>query len=211
MSGLSPAGRGAVGTREFRTQSFEQAVGESGCVQDFAEQQEGAPGVLVTRDLDKDFADRRVVRETLRAVQQPDIELTFGGAEVGGGLRVIALGVVHQEAWVHLEEARQQSTRGLRHVWTLAALDLREVGLADGLAGLGVNALLQLLLRKGPIQAAERTFDLAKVANFFTHRHICQIALIVSQYEILSSTGVAAFAMGYAGFTERAQRKKPPR
>jgi len=96
-------------------------------------------------------------------------------------------------------------------VWTLAALDLREVGLADGLAGLGVNALLQLLLRKGPIQAAERTFDLAKVANFFTHRHICQIAIIVSQYEILSSTGLAAFAMGYAGFTERAQRKKPPR
>src|SRR6266852_6834253 len=198
MSWVSSPGRDAVGAREFRPQSFEQAVGESGCVQDFAEQQEAAPGVLVTRDLDQDFADRRVARETLRALQQPDIKLTFGGAQVGDKFRVITLGVVHQEARVHLEEARQQSARGLCHVWTLAALDLREVGLADGLAGLGVNALLQLLLRKGPIQPAARTFYLAKVAHFFTQRHICQIAIILSQYEILSRAGLAAFARGYA-------------
>ncbi len=62
---------------------------------------------------------------------------------------------------------------------TLAALDLREVGLADGLAGLGANALLHLLLGKGPIQAAEGTFDLAKVTNFFSQRHICQIAITI--------------------------------
>src|ERR1700680_338675 len=98
---------------------------------------------------------------------------------------------------MHLEEARQQRARGLRHMRTLTALDLREVRLADGLARLGLNALHQLLLREGSIHAAERTLDLAEVANFFSQRHICQIEIIISQYGILSSTGLGLFAMAY--------------
>ena len=79
-----------------------------------------APGVLVTRDLDQDFAHLRVAGETLRALQQPDIKLTFGGAQVADEFRVVALGVVDQKARVHLEETRQQSARRLRHMRTLA-------------------------------------------------------------------------------------------
>jgi hypothetical protein len=60
------------------------------------------------------------------------------------------------------------------------------------------NALHQLLLRERTIQSAERTFDLAQVANFFAQCHICQIAIIISQYEILSRNGLPLFAMGYA-------------
>src|SRR5258708_6752768 len=80
---------------------------------------------------------------------------------------------------------------------TLAPLDLREVRLADSLARLGTNALHQLLLREGAIHAAEGTLDLAEVANFFSQCHTFQIGIIISQYEILSRTGLALFAMAY--------------
>jgi hypothetical protein len=58
---------------------------------------------------------------------------------------------------------------------TLPPLDLREVRLADGLPGLGLNALHQLLLGEGTIHAAEGTFDLAQVTDFFSQRHRCEI------------------------------------
>ena len=54
---------------------------------------------------------------------------------------------------------------------TLAGLDLREIGLADGLAGLGMNALRQFLLGEGAIQSAEGTFELAEAAKFFSECH----------------------------------------
>src|SRR5271155_2368525 len=54
---------------------------------------------------------------------------------------------------------------------TLAALDLRKVGLADLLAGLGCNALHQLLLREGAIEAAKRTLDFAQVTDFLPECH----------------------------------------
>src|SRR6266446_5995114 len=93
---------------------------------------------------------------------------------------------------------------------TLAALDLREVRLADSLARLGVNAFHQFLLREGAIHAAEGTFDLAEVANFFSQRHICHIAIIVSQFEISSRTGLVLFAMTYVHCFPGAKDKKPP-
>jgi hypothetical protein len=52
-------------------------------------------------------------------------------------------------------------------------------------------------LREGAIHAAEGTLDLAEVANFFSQRHIYQIAIIISQYEILSRFGLGVFAVGW--------------
>jgi hypothetical protein len=94
---------------------------------------------------------------------------------------------------------------------TLAALDLGKIRLADGLAGLGLNALHQLLLGEGTIHAAEGTFDLAEVADFFAQRHICQIAIIISQYEIMSSTAFGVFTRGYAEPLPRPKKKASAR
>ena len=91
---------------------------------------------------------------------------------------------------------------------TFAALNLREVRLADGLARLGANALHQLLLSEGAIHVAEGTFDLAEIANFFSQRHIFQIAIIISQYEILSRTGLVLFAMTSARVPAEAFKEK---
>jgi len=49
----------------------------------------------------------------------------------------------------------------------LAALDLRQVRLANRLPRLGLDALHQLLLRERAIEPAQRTFHLAQIANFF--------------------------------------------
>src|ERR1700687_1114259 len=91
---------------------------------------------------------------------------------------------------------------------TLAPLDLREVVLADGLARLGFNPPHQFLLREGAIHAAEGTFDLAEVANFFSERHISQIEIIISQYEILCQ-GLVLFAMAYGRLPRCASKASP--
>src|ERR1700690_1499978 len=80
---------------------------------------------------------------------------------------------------------------------TLTALDLRKIRLADGLARLGLNALHEFLLRQGTIQAAKGAFGLPEVANFFAQCHIFQIAIIISQIEILSRTGSTLFTRAY--------------
>lgn len=77
---------------------MEQSVGEFGRVQDFTEQQQAAPGVLVMRDLNQDVADFRVAGKTLGALQEPDTKLTFGFGQVGDQFGVIALGIVDEKA-----------------------------------------------------------------------------------------------------------------
>jgi hypothetical protein len=53
-----------------------------------------------------------------------------------------------------------------------ARLQLRKVGLRDRLAaGLLGDRLHQLLLGHRPIQPAQRTLDLAQIANFFRQFH----------------------------------------
>ena len=105
----------------------------------------------------------RIAGEALRTLQQPDIELAFRGAQVGHQLGVVALGVIHQKSGMHLEEPGQQGARGLRHVTAHAALDLRNVGLADALALLLADGTDQLLLGHGAAQAAQRAFHFAQV------------------------------------------------
>ena len=113
------------------------------------------------------------LREPLRTLQQPDIELAFGSTQVRSQLGVIALRVIHQKTGMHLEKLRQQRARGLRHVRARAAFDLREIGLADALAfaQLGANGAHQFELRHGTAQTAQRAFDFAQVANFLAQLH----------------------------------------
>ena len=70
------------------------------------------------------------------------------------------------------EEPRQQRARGLGHVRTLAAFDLREIGLADGTASLRLNRLQQFLLGHGTIEAAQRALHFPQVTNLLGQLHI---------------------------------------
>src|ERR1700746_328117 len=119
------------------------------------------------------MADLRVARESLRTLQQPDINLAFYGSQVRSQFRVITLRVIHQKTRMNLEKLRQQRARRLRHVRARTAFDLREIRLADALpfAQFFANGAHQLVLRPGTAQTAERPFDLAQVADFFAQLH----------------------------------------
>ena len=57
-------------------------------------------------------------------------------------------------------------------MWAGAALDLREVGLADGFAAaFGLNGADELLLGHGATEAAEVAFDFTEVADFVAEFH----------------------------------------
>ena len=73
---------------------------------------------------------------------------------------------------MHFEEARQQHARRISEVRPRAALDLREIALADGFAQLLLDQPRHLLLGKFAVQAAEGAFHLPQVPKFFTEPHI---------------------------------------
>ena len=83
--------------RGARVQRLQQPLGQPGSVKNRSQQQETAARVFFARSLDQNFADFRIAGETLRTLQQPDIELAFRGAQVGYQLGVVALRVIHQE------------------------------------------------------------------------------------------------------------------
>ena len=81
----------------------------------------------------------RVAAEALRARHQPQVQLVFQVAQLALQLRRVALRVVHQVARMHLEEAGQNLPRGVGQVRPRAALNLREIALAQLRAGLGLD------------------------------------------------------------------------
>lgn len=90
---------------------------------------------------------------------------------------------------MHLEKLGQQSASGLRHVAAAAILDLRDVGLADGFAGLFPDRLDEFELGHGTSQIAQRAFDLAEVADFVAQCHIANCDIYIANCNRLSSDG----------------------
>src|SRR5258708_38527206 len=88
---------------------------------------------------------------------------------------------------MHFEKLRQQRPRRLRHMRTRAVLDLREIRLADGRCLLALlaspasklfpNGANDLQLSHRSIQASQRFFNLAEVANFLAQLHIDMLAI----------------------------------
>jgi hypothetical protein len=86
---------------------------------------------------------------------------------------------------VNLEKLREQQARRVGEMGPSAALDLREIRLADrssvfAAAGFGLVGFLigfldgsdQLLLGHGPVETAKISFDLAKITDFVAQFHI---------------------------------------
>ena len=132
----------------------------------------------MVRHGEKRLAERRIATEALGAADQPEIELVLRGAQVGDELRVIALRIVDQIAGVDLEELREEQARRVGQVRARAALDLREIRLADrGFARLLAGGVLlldgadQLLLSHGTVEPAEIAFYLAQITDFVAELH----------------------------------------
>ena len=67
-----------------------------------------------------------------------------------------------------------------------AALDLREIGLADGAPDLLLEQADDLELGELAVEAAERALDLAEVAEFFAEPHITICNIYITDCDRLS-------------------------
>src|SRR5579864_1285158 len=93
FSTAAAAGRRAL--ERFGPQRLEQALGQAGRVENRAEQQKTTSRVRMPGHFQEHITHFAIADETLRALQQPDIELALGGAQVRNQLGVVALRVIH--------------------------------------------------------------------------------------------------------------------
>src|SRR5262252_6617809 len=122
-------------------------------------------------DLQQGVMNLCVAGKAFGPADQPEVELVLPSPDVGDQLRVEALGVVDQITGVNLEEARQEHPARVRQVRPPAALDLREVRLADRLTELVGHRARHLGLGHLTVEAAERSLDQPQVAKLFSKRH----------------------------------------
>src|SRR5215471_4485720 len=94
-SSLPPAGTGTgCGSLSRWPQGFKQAVGQAGRVEDCAKQNERLPCVLFARSFQQNLTHLRIAGKPLRALQKPDVELSFRGTQVRDEFGVITLRVI---------------------------------------------------------------------------------------------------------------------
>src|ERR1700678_892475 len=72
---------------------------------------------------------------------------------------------------MNFEEARQQHARRVSQVWPGAALDLRQVRLAETSAHFFLERAGEILLGHLAAEPAQRAFDEAQVSKFFAEFH----------------------------------------
>src|SRR5262245_7594517 len=97
-------------------------------------------------------------------------------------------GIVHQVARMHPEKLSQQHPSGIGEVRARAALDLREVGLADRTPFLTSDGADDFLLRHLAVQAPERSLHQPQVANFLSETHIAICDQYIADCDLRNST-----------------------
>jgi hypothetical protein len=176
----------------FGLEDLQETVDEGGGFEDGLEEQEAAARVLVVGEGEECVAEIVVAVEALGSGDEPEVEFVFVGAEVGDELGVVALGVVDEVAGVDFEELCEEQAGGVGEVGAGSALDLGEIGLADGglfaavFRGIfGLDGSYEFLLGHGAVEAADVSFYFAEVADFFAEFHdLLRIAIIVLQFVI---------------------------
>src|SRR5205085_7399253 len=161
-------------------------VDEPVIVHDRREEPKAVARVFVARDGHQRAAQLAVVAELLRAVDQPEIELVVDVVPLPGRQRRYVLQIVDQVPGMDAEEARQQRPRVAGEVAALAALNLRQVGLADAAAELLSESLADFDLGHLAVEAAGVAFEGAEPGELFAECHnnlqyiadcyICQVA-----------------------------------
>ena len=97
-----------VGLSNFRLECFQQSFGKAGSIEDGAQQKETSARVFLPRCLQENFTNFRVAGESFRTLEQPYVELSFCGSQIGSEFGVIVLRVIHQKPRMHFEKLRQQ-------------------------------------------------------------------------------------------------------
>src|SRR5258706_7792118 len=99
---------------------------------------------------------------------------------------------------MHFEKLRQQHARSIGQVRPCAALDLRQVRLADRPARFFFDRADEFLLSHCSSQAAQRAFDLAQIFEFGSKLHIAISDIIITICNIVkwsNSRSAASFVL----------------
>ena len=110
-----------------------------------------------------------VETKLLRTFHEPEIDMVIAFATRLD--RHVNLGIIHEIAGVHVKEAGQQQTGGAGQVRPRAALDLREVRLADFPFQFVADALGDFALGHLPAQAAGCPFEESELRNLVSQAH----------------------------------------
>src|SRR6185436_73339 len=121
----------AAARRVRRVHVGDQPLHQLPVLDDRAEPHEAVARLLVLRDLQQRLAQRPVDRELLRPLDQPEIEAVVELVPRLRRQRRVVFEIVDEVSRVDAEEPRQQQARAARQMRAGAALELREIGLAD--------------------------------------------------------------------------------
>src|SRR5713226_6569729 len=154
-----------------RMHDFSEALGQIGRPENFRQEQNGPARIFMLGDGQKSALKRRIRRELFGAGKKPGIDFRVDRTQFRLQPRRIAFRVVHQKTWIDAEESRQQLARCVCQMRPGTTLDLREIRVAQTAADLALHRGGQFLLRHRTAQAAERTFDGPKGAEFVAEFH----------------------------------------
>src|SRR5713226_1958939 len=203
MSAAARAGVWLLSCFDAGPQNLAEPVRQARRAKNLREQQKRVPRILHLGNRPECFTELRIGRELLDSGVKPGIHLGVRHAQLGLQRRGVPVRVVHEKTGIDAEEAREQFARGVRDVRPGAALDLREVRLAEAAAHFAFHGLRQLELRHGTSQAAQGAFDGAEGTEFVAKSHgkppiaICESYIAISNY--VSSTKLALFSVTYRG------------
>src|SRR5437016_662643 len=164
---MAAALRPGLGQRE----RLQQMVNKLTILDDGCEEPKAVSRVLVARDGHERAAQLTIIRELLGAVDEPEIELFVDVVPLPERQRRDVLEIVDQVAGMDAEEARQQRARLAGEVAALAALDLRQVRLADAGCELFADGLADLDLGHLAVEAAGVAFESAEPGKLFAECH----------------------------------------
>src|SRR6266511_2857400 len=126
----------------------------------------------------------KVAAETLRAIYEPEIKRIFRSADIRHQLSRVAFGIVDEVPRVYLKKSGQQHARGIGQVRPRAALDLREIRLADRFAQFFLDGSNNLLLCHRSSQSAKGSLDFAHVSEFGAEFHITNCDIYITDCDI---------------------------
>src|SRR4029078_8539087 len=101
-----------------------------------AEQDQTHARILVSGNRHQCLSQFGISSKAFRAADEPEVELVFVRADIGDALGRETLRIVDKIAGMHFEKARQQHACRVGHMRSCAALDPREIRLADRFAQL---------------------------------------------------------------------------
>src|SRR5260370_10271599 len=171
MSAAARAGLWLLAFVDTGPQNLAEPVRQARRAKNLREQQKRVPRILYLGNRPECFTELRIGRELLDSGVKPGIHLGVRHAKLGLQRRGVPVRIVHEKTGIDAEEAREQFARGVRDVRPCAALDLREVCLAEAAAHFAFHGLRQLELRHGTSQAAQGAFDGAEGTEFIAESH----------------------------------------